>query len=177
MCLRCGTRWCTCGTATEARPRVYAFGPYDDWLREAIIALKYQSEWARYQHLGALLVPIVQSLGRVDALVPVPLHPRREAVRGYNQARLLANAVAERANIPVHDALVRELDTRQQVSLSAELRRTNMAGAFRTQANVEGRNLVLIDDVITTGATLLECARALRAAGAARVGAVTLAHG
>lgn len=122
-------------------------------------------------------MPVVESLGKVDALVPVPLHPRRESDRGYNQARLLAIAVAERTNLPVHDALVRELDTRQQVSLSADLRHTNMAGAFRTQAHVAGCNIVLIDDVFTTGATLHECARSLRAAGAARVEAVTLAHG
>ncbi len=177
ICHKCGARWCTCDSAPGTNLQVSAFGPYDDWLRRAIISFKYSAEWARHEHLGALLVPIIASLPAVDVIVPVPLHPRRERFRGYNQAYLLAKTAAMPLALPVHDLLLRELDTRQQVSLSAELRRANMTGAFKARGSAEGLHLLLVDDVLTTGATLNECAAELRRAGAASVRAVTLAHG
>lgn len=177
LCTACGVKWCVSVEDATDEFRPYAFGRYDDWLRQAIISYKYQAERCRHQHLGTLLVPIVQHLGHVDCLVPVPLHRNRERARGFNQAQLLAGTVGDVLGLPVNPALIRTMDTRQQVSLSGDLRRTNVVGAFESREDMTGRHVVLIDDVMTTGATLQECATVLRAAGAASVRTVTLAHG
>ncbi len=103
----------------------------------------------------------------------MPLHRARLAKRGFNQAELMARGVAERINVPVLDKLKVVRRTRDQVELSAEARRTNVAGAYASKGPVAGR-IVLVDDVFTTGATLSECAEALRKAGAKEVRALTL---
>ncbi|MBQ9741140.1 MAG: ComF family protein, partial [Kiritimatiellae bacterium] len=108
----------------------------------------------------------------VDAVVPVPLHPRRLAERGYNQSGLLASAFAERINrICDETSLVRIRDTEHQSRSSGDDRRKNLKGAFRTAdpSRIRGRTIVLIDDVMTTGATLDECSEALYAGGAYKV--------
>ncbi len=152
--------------------------PYDGWLREAIPVFKYHDEWARAGHLGEVLATTLDTLGPTDALVPVPLHPRRERRRGYNQATLLARRVGDLTGLPVTEALRRLRDTPQQVGLEATARRTNVVGAFgpREGVSVAGLRLVLVDDVLTTSATLGACAEALATAGAAEVNAVTLAR-
>jgi ComF family protein len=112
-------------------------------------------------------------------VVPVPLHPARLAERGFNQAELLAAACAPRWRLPVLGrALVRVRPTRPQTDLDAEARRVNVRDAFRAPrpAGVRDRRLLLVDDVLTTGATAAAAARALRAAGARAVGVLTLAR-
>lgn len=176
-CRTCGRRWCTCGTSHDRQTIVFAFGPHEDWLRQAIISFKYRGEWARKEHLGALLVPVLEGMPMIDMLVPVPLHSGRERVRGYNQARLLAEVAGSSLWIPVVDALRRNRDTPQQVMLTGDARRMNVAAAFAPMEGAEGAHVVLIDDVVTTGATIDACANALRGGGAASVRAVTLSHG
>jgi ComF family protein len=149
-----------------------SLGPYEGGLREAIHALKYRGRRRVATRLAeALLVePRARAvLAGAEVLVPVPLHPRRRRERGFNQAELLAAAVGRRCGVPVAaGALVRRKDTAPQAGLSAAARRLNVAGAFgvRRRARVAGRVVVLVDDVHTTGATALACARALREAGA-----------
>ncbi len=111
-------------------------------------------------------------------LVPVPLHFWRERRRGYNQAVLLAERLSERTGRPLLNVLYRRRATPSQTALDREERFRNVADAFQTRrgADVRGKTLLLVDDVCTTGATLEACARALKAAGARRVYALTAAR-
>jgi len=148
-------------------------------LRKAIHEFKYRG-------LRALASPLGQVLYRgwekdpwpVDALVPVPLHPRRERARGYNQSALLARELAARTGLQMVDqALVRTVNTAPQVGLSAIERAENVHQAFTCPSNsLNGRRVLLIDDVLTTGATMRACASALLQAGALSVWGLTLAH-
>jgi ComF family protein len=114
-----------------------------------------------------------------DLLVPVPLHPRRLRERGFNQAALVTRELSRQTGRPICEgALVRCRDTAPQAGLSAAARRRNVAEAFavRRRGIVAGRVVTLVDDVMTTGATALACARALRAAGAREVRMLSLAR-
>ena len=117
-----------------------------------------------------------RTLGEGPILVPVPLHPSRGAERGFNQADLLAAAVARPLGLRVIGGLVRLRDTPPQTGLSAAARRRNVAGAFQSSRRFTGLDVVLVDDVLTTGATARACAKALRRAGARRVGLLTAAR-
>ena len=145
-------------------------------------ALKFEGKTALARPLGDLLAEAgsaMLAVGAVDCLVPVPLHPSREAERGFNQSVLLANRVGRRWGVPVERrALRRRRPTLSQTDLDAERRRANVRGAFTLSrsAAVEGRHVLLIDDVFTTGATVAECARVLLEAGASAVGVLTLAR-
>lgn len=169
---------CQCDTTPAILSRVRSVGPYAGWLREAIIRFKYEGEWARAQQFGPLLAESMMDLVPCDALVPVPLHPRRYRQRGYNQARLLANQVGGDLGIDVRDALLRRRATNPQARLGVTDRVSNVKGAFalHPDENVEGQDLVLVDDVITTGSTLATCATALYGAGARSVAVVTIAR-
>ncbi|MDR5683094.1 MAG: ComF family protein [Armatimonadota bacterium] len=157
---------------------VRAFGVYDGLLREAIHALKYARRLALAEPLGEMLAGTIlgeSRLGATDALVPVPLHPRREGRRGFNQAEEIARTVSARCGLPVRRLLARRRDTQPQAGLDESERRDNVDGAFAVRGAVRGLQVLLIDDVVTTGSTLAACARALRTAGAAGVCAAAVA--
>ncbi len=114
-----------------------------------------------------------------DVVIPVPLHPRRLWWRGFNQAALLAMTISHRLDKPIElDALMRSRMTTPQTSQDHDARRRNVRRAFSVarSARIKGRRILLIDDVMTTGATVDECARVLVAAGAARVDVLSLAR-
>jgi ComF family protein len=181
-CERCGApaglAVCRCADLPGTIAVIRSAALDEAWLRDAIRSFKYAGETARADHLAALLVPLLADLPSVDGLVPVPLHPRRERRRGYNQARKLGARVAAASGIALDEVLVRTRSTAQQVGLDAAARRANVRGAFAVRAgrNVRGGSYLLIDDVLTTGATLGNCADTLVTAGAAWVGAMTLAR-
>lgn len=164
----------------ELAPVDMAFGYYGGALAIAIRRLKYEDRPYLARPLGELLRSACRAAKiSAEAVLPVPLHPRRLAERGYNQSALLAAHVARELGAPlVTSALARRVDTAPQVELSGDDRHANVAAAFAvtSAASVERRALVLVDDVSTTGATLSACRQALLAAGARRVLGVAVAR-
>ncbi|MBI4233214.1 MAG: ComF family protein [Chloroflexi bacterium] len=148
-------------------------------IREAVHRLKYSNLRAIAPALAGLLAEHLQAHPvPADLIVPVPLHPRRERQRGFNQAALLAKEAGRRLRLPlVERALARVRDSPPQArSASREERRANVQGAFMARQGFQGRCVLLVDDVCTTGATLEACAGALRNAGASSIWALTLAR-
>jgi competence protein ComFC len=139
---------------------------------ELVHALKYRGY---LRVVEKVMVPLLADVlgSRFDAVVLVPLHRARLARRGFNQAELMARGVARRIEAPILDKLKVVRRTRDQVELSANERWANVAGAYAARLPVTGK-VLLVDDVFTIGATLSECAGALRKAGASEVHALTL---
>jgi ComF family protein len=155
---------------------------YDDVARTLVHALKYQDRTDLAPTMGRWMARAGDELLKdADALIPVPLHWQRSWSRRYNQSGALARVIAAQAGIPVWgDVLRRTRQTRQQVGLSRAERSRNVQGAFGVAAEkkpaVQGRRVVLIDDVLTSGATVDTCARALLRAGAASVDVLVFAR-
>ena len=155
--------------------------PYAGVVRSALHALKYAGERRLAVPLGTAIAARWAEAGAGgELLVPVPIHAERRRRRGYDQAVLLAEAAAASLRLPTVVALARARPTRPQFELGRERRAENVADAFRVQdasrAAVAGRWIVLVDDVATTGATLVACAHALLAAGASGVSACAVAR-
>lgn len=152
---------------------------YAGAMREAVHALKFDGRRSLARPLGDLMF---ERAGRFDvdppdAIVPVPLARARERERGFNQARLLADRLGEKLGVRVRPGwLVRLRPTTPQSELSAPDRHANVDGAFAAAPTVRDCHVVVVDDVVTTGATVAECARALRRAGARRVGVLAVAR-
>jgi ComF family protein len=163
-----------CRRITRHVDRARAIGEYDGALRAVIHALKYDGRRSLAAPLAARMRERSDGLLEgVDMAVPVPLHWRREWERGFNQAEALAMAIG----VPVSRALRRVRATRSQTELPSSQRHRNVRHAFALTgaAAVRGRIVLLVDDVSTTGATLADCARVLKAAGAREVRALTAA--
>jgi len=151
-------------------------------VRAAVHQLKYSGERRLAGPLAASMAARWRASGAGgELLVPVPIHTERARRRGYDQAVLLATEVSRRLQVPWLTALERTRDTSPQFSLGRRARRANVAGAFALRgptqvAAVGGRWIVLVDDVVTTGSTLVACAEALYGGGAIAVSAVTVAR-
>ncbi len=170
------------GKASELQ--LFAAGDYSDPLREIIINFKFRGVTGIAGCLADKIVSQfgdgITKLGTVE-LVPIPLHPSREYSRGYNQATLLAEEIGRRLDIPVNDqTLVRTIRRKPQSRLKESDRERNIKGVFtlvdpETQDNE--RNLVLVDDVVTSGQTVLEARRVLIKAGYRVPAVIAMAHG
>lgn len=146
---------------------------YEGVGKEIVHALKYRGYTRVVERLMApLMLGVLDHSDGYDAVAPVPLHRSRLRRRGFNQAALMARAIAGELNTSVSDTLEVVRRTRDQVELSGTGRRANVAGAFRARRRVSG-NILLIDDVFTTGATMSECAGVLLQAGAREVRALS----
>lgn len=180
-----------CGLCRRLEPpfaKAAAYGSYDGGLRELIHLLKYQQVRPAGRVLGRMLAEVVAGLalgfdeGPVIA-VPVPLHPTKLRKRGFNQSELIASEAmklkpaGERMSL-ASAVLQRVRETQSQTGLTSHQRRQNVRGAFKVAQPeaVDGRQVLLVDDVYTTGTTAAECARILRRAGAARVWVATVAR-
>lgn len=140
----------------------------------------------KYRHREKLAEPLARLLEQelrrrplqVDLLTPVPLHPHRLGERGYNQSMLLARELGEGMGTPVMECLSRSRETAAQAGLRAADRQANVRGAFRCIEGVDlsGRRVGIVDDVCTTGATLEDCARALRQAGCSSAWGIAVAR-
>ena len=165
-----------------AYDRARAAVRYDDIARELVHRLKYGDRLDLAPTMGRWMARAGRELlAGADALVPVPLHWRRLWARRFNQSASLASAVSRAANVPVlYESLKRVRATPQQVGLDKGERAGNVSGAFRVPAerkvDVFGRRLILVDDVLTSGATVDACARALLRAGAAHVDVLVFAR-
>ena len=180
-CPRCGdpmSLGCRCDDLPVSLDRLRSALWYEGWVPTAIQWFKYEGESARASFFAGYLTEELADLLPVDALVAVPLHRRRERSRGYNQSAALARELGRRSGIATARPLARERNTPRQVGLHASERAENIAGAFTIRPGVDprGQRILLVDDVVTTGSTLGECAAVLKRAGAAWVGALTVAR-
>jgi len=175
-------RCADCVSRSRAYDRARAAVVYDEASRELVLRLKRADRTDLAGLFALWLLRAARDLVReADAVTPVPLHPLRLISRRFNQAAEIARPFARHAGLGyLPDVLVRRRPTPSQAGRSGAARRQNMAGAFavprRAWSAIEGRRLILVDDVLTTGATAEACARALKAAGAAGVDVAAVAR-
>jgi len=190
------TRCPLCRRAHPPFERAVAYGSYDGELRDLIHLLKFQQVRPAAAVLGRKLAEAIANLEQTMldgtifpskamtiTVVPVPLHARKQAQRGFNQAEMIARAALKQLSRPKRfdlstGVLVRRRETESQIGLNRHRRRENMRGAFAVSdpTRILNRDILLVDDVYTTGTTAAECARVLRRAGAARVWVATVAR-
>ena len=181
LCSRCGQpslgdlECRLCAAWPEGLARVRSAVWLESSAREAVHRLKYDGWTRASQAMAEAMRPLEPLTGQVS-LIPIPLGRRRLRQRGYNQSACIGQALSDLIGAPVRtDLLQRARDTTTQTALTPEARHANVAGAFHAGV-VRGLELVLVDDVFTTGATLAAAGAALFEAGAARVEAVTFAR-
>src|SRR5581483_4864457 len=177
-----------CPTCQSARPhfvQATAYGAYDGKLRELIHLLKYEQVEPAAATLGQMLAEAIKKLDLTSEpvlVIPVPLHGSKRRQRRFNQAELIARSALKKSSLPspqlATDLLERTRATVSQIGLTRPQRADNIRGAFRIKhlSRVEGRQVLLVDDVLTTGTTANECARLLCKAGAERVSVATVAR-
>lgn len=171
-----------CPGCNEQHPpwgRIFFHGIYEGLLRHLILRLKFGGELHLAAALASLLAAhpaLLEAKDAYDCIVPVPLHKSRLVERGFNQSGEIARYLAEELGLKTLHALERTRPTHQQVGLSRRERIKNLRGAFSATADTRGKNILLLDDIMTTGATLGFAARSLLKAGAAKVDVVAPAR-
>ena len=193
MCSRCGepvagridhTYECyLCGLVKRHFDLARSASRYDGVVAEAMQTFKYSHSIWMADDLAFFLLACVEvhyEVGDFDGLVPVPLHATRRRARGFNQAEVLAQRLGRLLDKPVLRGVLRRIrHTPSQTNLTARQRTSNVKDAFSTRKNhrLQGQKLLLLDDIMTTGATVNECALMLKRGGADRVDVVTVARG
>lgn len=180
-CYRCGLSFeivnplpQLCGRCLKETPHfdeTHAPFRYDRAMRFLITQLKFQRNYKHARLLGNLLAQHVAAASEApDCIIPVPLHPNRYRERGFNQSLEIARQIGKQLNIPLdYTSCVRRRDTKHQSELPAKQRRNNMKQAFEVIAPIDYHCVAIVDDVMTTGATVEALAAALKRQGAARV--------
>ncbi len=180
-CPRCAlpnTQGHLCGSCLKAPPAIdksYAAFIYTDPIASLIQAAKFAQQWTLLPPLGQILAEL--PLDQPDILIALPLHAARLRERGFNQALEIAQPIAKKLNIHLEiGRLTRQRNTEHQARLSANARWQNMRNAFHYAGDLNGAKVALVDDVMTSGASLNAAAKALKAAGASEVQAWVLAR-
>lgn len=191
MCVVCGIPFAgagddhLCGSCSASPPRFDAARSalaYEGASRDLIHSFKYRNKTHLRRPLALLTMEILSEFiqsRRPDLIMPVPLHRKKVSSRGFNQAVLLGEILSQRLMIPLDRRNLRRIRwTEPQVNLAVHDRRTNVKGAFSIHEAdlVNGRRVLLVDDVLTTGSTVEECGKVLKAAGAADVTVITVAR-
>jgi competence protein ComFC len=174
---------CPCLSPPENKKimAVRSLGTFDDYYQKLIHRFKYQKKVPLGKHLAQGLGEVLSrenEFADCDLIIPVPLHPARRRERGFNQSEILAEGIYQVSGIPIgKNILTRRKNTKDQTYLNAQQRAENVKDAFAVSQleSIDGKSVILVDDVITTGATLNECAEVLLQAGAKTVFASTLA--
>lgn len=169
-----------CGACLKVQPvfdATRATFLYADTLAQLVSAAKFGMHWSILPSLAGLMLPGLEKAPRPDLIIPLPLHPQRLKERGFNQAQELARPLALALGLPLENAaLARIRDTEHQSRLTEKARKSNMRRAFCATKTLDGLHIAVVDDVMTTGASLNAAARELKRAGAARVEAWILAR-
>jgi len=187
FCLRCGTafpqHWKVkiCPECHKRKHRITAIRSayeYEGLAAQMIKEAKYLRKGRYLRYFGDQLFVLARTEfpSSIKAIVPVPLHKNREWTRTFNQAEILAIRIAKLWNLPLWNALKKISKTKPQSSLSGSTRRFNLQNVFQFRGKRLVKSVLLVDDVITTGSTLNECARVLRQHGVKRIYAVTIAR-
>jgi ComF family protein len=188
FCLNCRTpflnsfpldsqgRCMLCRSGARGFDEAFCYGAYQGTLRKLIHLFKYSGMRRLAKPLSALAAGALPRDREFDLVTAVPLHWFKRWRRGFNQSELLGQAIARARNIPSASVLRRTGATRAQAGLSNAQRRENVAGAFRARRRLNGLRILLVDDVMTTGATAGACAKALKKAGARSVSVLSLAR-
>lgn len=158
-----------CRLGLKGFDAVYTYGSYEGTLRSLVHLYKYVGMRPLARTFGGLLAQAIPRDRRFDAVVPMPLHWWKQFQRGFNQSELLASEIGRRWHVPVRDVARRTKRTESQAGLTNAKRRANVQGSFGVKGRLDGLSILLVDDVMTTGATASACARALKRAGARHV--------
>jgi ComF family protein len=171
---RCGL----CRLGLRGFDAVYSYGSYEGALRELIHLFKYGGVRPLAGTFGKFLAQALPRETSFDVIVPMPLHWFKQWQRGFNQSDVLAREIGKKWSVPVRNVIRRKKATRPQAGLTNAKRRANVSGAFRIPRgrSLAGMRVLLVDDVVTTGATASACARVLKRAGAAHVALLALAR-
>lgn len=182
-CPRCGhinTQGHLCGACQKAPPafdRTYAAFLYTEPISALIQAAKFANRWSLLPPLGEYFAQLITAEHQPNRLIALPLHPARLGERGFNQAVEIARPIAKRFQLPLEiDTLQRIKNTEHQARLNANARWQNMRGAFVYAGDLNGQSVAIIDDVMTSGASLNAAAKALKLAGAIEVQAWVVAR-
>ncbi len=189
LCIKCGIPFASsadeshlcghCLVAMSSYDTARALLTFSGSIRTAIHAFKYENKTYISKTLLGLMErsPLGLDFHQYDVLVPVPLHRNRLRKRGYNQSLLLSREIGQRYSVPVDDRLLRRVrDSAPQIELMGVEREHNVKGVFSVGGDPTEKTILLVDDVFTTGATVNECARVLRRAGAKRIDIFTIAR-
>jgi competence protein ComFC len=155
--------------------KVIFYGIYDGVLAEAISQMKFHGLKRLSRHLGTFLLDC--EIPAVDGVLPVPLSVKGLRERGFNQSLLVARVLSKNLQVPLYmDVLFKKRETLPQIGLSKKERLANLKKAFEVKGDIRGLRLLLVDDVMTTGATVTECSKVLMNAGAQEIIVLTLAR-
>ena len=157
---------------------VYSYGSYEGTLRELVHLFKYGGVRPLAGTFGRFMAQALPRDASFDVIVPMPLHWFKKWQRGFNQSDVLAREIGKKWRVPVRNVIRRRRATSPQAGLTNAKRRANVRGAFQVTGHrrLDGMRVLLVDDVVTTGATASACARVLKRAGAAHVALLALAR-